>query len=423
MLSRCSVYAKNSSICCSHIFREVNGKILPARSYHVLSASVGQKEHRRSLGRHPAIPVASVMALRHASGGKVTTVADVMPEIPSIAAIPDAPAVPAAPAVAPVDVLAEGAEPTFESIGLGGWSPVGMVQQCMEYLHIGLDIPWWGVIAIGTVVVRTLIFPLVLVAQRNAAKMNNHLPQLQVLQMKMSEARQSGNQIESARYAQEMMQFMKDKEMNPLKNMIVPLAQAPLFISFFMGLRGMANAPVASMREGGLFWFTDLTVCDPFYLLPILTSATMYLTIEMGTDAAKLSSQNMQTMRYVLRALPLVILPFTVNFPAAILTYWACSNFISLVQVGFLRIPRVRNYFRIDPLVTHKAEVLPMKKKGFVKGLQDSWTNMKITRELEERKRIDEISFQRAGQGPIVKTYKYDPTKPRPPNAVAAKKR
>lgn len=40
-----------------------------------------------------------------------------------------------------------------------------------------------------------------------------------------------------------------------------------------------------------------------------------------------------------------------------------------------------------------------------------AWTNMKITRELAERERIDEIQFQRAGKGPLVKTYKYDPTK------------
>lgn len=43
----------------------------------------------------------------------------------------------------------------------------------------------------------------------------------------------------------------------------------------------MANVPVDSMRTGGLFWFTDLTLPDPYYLLPILTSATMWLTIEV----------------------------------------------------------------------------------------------------------------------------------------------
>lgn len=45
---------------------------------------------------------------------------------------------------------------------------------------------------------------------------------------------------------------------------------------------------------------------------------------------------------------------------------------------------------------------------------------MKISKELEDRQRIDEIRFQKAGKGPLVKTYKNDPTKPR--TAVQAKK-
>lgn len=276
---------------------------------------------------------------------------------------------------------------------------------------------------IGTVFVRTVIFPLVIMSQRNSAKMNNNLPQIQLLQMKLTEARQGGNAIDAARYSQEMVAFMKEKDLNPLKNMLVPLAQAPLFISFFIGLRQMANAPVESLATGGLFWFVDLTVPDQFFLLPIITSCTMLATIEVGTDGARLASANLQTMKYVLRALPFVILPFTINFPGVILLYWTCSNFISLLQVGVLKIPSVREYFKIDKLITHKPEELPQKKKGFREGLKDSWTNMKITRELEERKRVDDIVFQRAAKGAIQKTYKYDPTKPRPANAIAAKKR
>lgn len=336
--------------------------------------------------------------------------------------IPEPPAIPEL--VSQVsEAVANGAEPAFSSLGLGGWSPVGIVQNCMEYLHIGLDLPWWTCIMIGTVFVRTIIFPLVIMSQRNSAKMNNNLPQMQFLQLKLTEARQSGNQIDAARYSQEMVSFMKDKELNPFKNMLVPLAQAPLFISFFIGLRQMANAPVESLTTGGLFWFVDLTVPDQFFLLPIITSFTMLATIEVGTDGARLASANLQTMKYVLRALPFVILPFTVNFPGAILTYWTCSNFISLAQVGVLKIPKVRDYFKIDKLITHKPEDLPEKKKGFKEGLKDSWTNMKITRELEERKRLDDIIFQKAAKGAIQKTYKFDPTKVRSLDSFEAKKR
>lgn len=310
------------------------------------------------------------------------------------------------------EAVVSGAEPAFSTLGLGGWTPVGIVQNCMEFLHIGCDLPWWTCVMIGTVFVRTVIFPLVIVSQRNSAKMSNNMPQIQHLQAKMTEARQSGNSIDAARYSQEMVSFMKDKELNPLKNLVVPLAQAPLFISFFIGLRQMANAPVESLRDGGLFWFVDLTVPDQFFLLPLITSFTMLATIEVGTDGARLASANLQTMKYVLRALPFIILPFTINFPGIILAYWTCSNFISLAQVGFLKVPKVREYFKIDKLIVHAPSEMP-KKKGFREGIKDSWTNMKITRELEERKRIDDIIFQRAAKGAVQKTYKYDPTKPR----------
>lgn len=220
-----------------------------------------------------------------------------------LAEIPEPPSIPELTSKV-AEVVANGAEPAFATLGLGGWTPVGIVQNCMEYLHVGLDLPWWTCIIIGTVFVRSVMFPLVIMSQRNSAKMNNNLPQIQGLQMKLTEARQSGNALEAARYSQEMMTFMKEKELNPLKNLVVPLAQAPLFISFFIGLRQMANAPVESLRDGGLFWFTDLTVPDQFFLLPLITSFTMLATIEVGTDGARLSAANLQTKTLLLFLYP-----------------------------------------------------------------------------------------------------------------------
>ncbi|BET02391.1 60Kd inner membrane protein [Nesidiocoris tenuis] len=316
-------------------------------------------------------------------------------------------------------------EPAIQTLGLGSWTPVGLVQRSLEFLHVTLDLPWWGAIAAGTLVIRLIVFPLVIMAQRNAAKMNNCLPEMQMIQLKMSEARQRGDRLDAARYASELMDFMSTKGISPIKNMIVPLCQAPFFISMFMGIRGMAGAPVQSFHEGGLFWFVDLTLPDQFYLLPLITSATLSLTVEIGTDTAKLNSMGM--MKYVLRAVPLIIFPFTVNFPAGVLVYWTTANFISLVQVGVLRVPRVREFFNIDPLVKIDKKALPMKDKGFVGGMKESWTNMKLSRELEERERLDQSNFLRAGRGAVKKTYKFDPTQPRPPprnlSSIQLKKR
>ena len=55
----------------------------------------------------------------------------------------------------------------------------------------------------------------------------------------------------------------------------------PIFLSVFYGVNAMAALPITSMKTGGLFWFTDLTVPDPVFMLPLLTAATLFATIEV----------------------------------------------------------------------------------------------------------------------------------------------
>lgn len=70
---------------------------------------------------------------------------DTVIEVP---AIPEAPQILDAvePAVNQLNALGE---PTFASLGLGGYSPVGIAQSCFEYLHVTLGVEWWLAIAIG----------------------------------------------------------------------------------------------------------------------------------------------------------------------------------------------------------------------------------------------------------------------------------
>ncbi|RXM36594.1 Mitochondrial inner membrane protein OXA1L [Acipenser ruthenus] len=112
-----------------------------------------------------------------------------------------------------------------------------------------------------------------------------------------------------------------------------PLVQAPIFISFFIALRKMAYLPVPSMQSGGLWWFTDLTLSDPLYILPLAVTGTMFAIIE------------------------------------AIFTYWMTSNVFSLAQVGFLKIPAVRRRLGIPDRVTHDPSSLPQQ-DGFLQSMR-----------------------------------------------------
>ena len=58
--------------------------------------------------------------------------------------------------------LIQNTESTLQSIGLGGWTPSGMVQQLLNFIHVTYDIPWWGTIACGKLLIKILFYKLFL---------------------------------------------------------------------------------------------------------------------------------------------------------------------------------------------------------------------------------------------------------------------
>ncbi|KAK2143829.1 hypothetical protein LSH36_810g01050 [Paralvinella palmiformis] len=319
--------------------------------------------------------------------------------------IPDPPPVPLDMSEELIGQLTALGEPTLASVGLGNWTPAGFVQMFLEMLHADIGMPWWGAIVAMTITFRLLMFPLVILSQRNTANMTNHMPTVQRLQERFTQARLAGNPLEAARLANELMEYMQRNDVKPFRNLLMPLSQLPVFLSVFIGLRQMAVLPIESMRDGGLLWFTDLTLADPYYAMPLLTMATFLVTIEVGVDGLKTGTMS-PVMKTVLRCMPFVILPMIAKFPAAMLCYWFTSNVFSLIQVLFLKIPTIREFFKIP---VARPQTIVMKKKGFLEGFKESIANAKLSAEMEHRERMDAVRFKEAGTGPLQKTFKQNP--------------
>ena len=80
------------------------------------------------------------------------------------------------------------------------------------------------------------------------------------------------------------------------------------------------------MTTGGLFWFTDLTEVDPYYILPLLTSSTLFLQLKLGADG--LSSDAMGKYgKIFMTAMPGILFLFTMNFPAVCMVYFGFNDF------------------------------------------------------------------------------------------------
>ncbi|XP_044276842.1 mitochondrial inner membrane protein OXA1L [Varanus komodoensis] len=263
-----------------------------------------------------------------------------------VQAIPPAATPPVENALSTADVIQAVQEPSFAELGLGAYTPVGLIQSLFESLHVGMGLPWWGAIAAGTVLVRCLAFPVSLKAQQEAVKLSSHALQITKLTTRIRDAKKSGNNSEFAKAYSELAHLQKTHAINPLRGFLLPLIQAPIFISFFFALRNMAELPVPSLQTGGLWWFLDLTAADPYYVLPLTVTATMWAVMELGAESG-MPNQNFRMMKNVSRVMPLIILPITISFPTAIIIYWLTSNLFSLVQASVLRLPAIRTRLRV----------------------------------------------------------------------------
>ncbi|XP_065065171.1 mitochondrial inner membrane protein OXA1L-like [Rhopilema esculentum] len=304
------------------------------------------------------------------------------------------------------DIIAA-AEPSLSSLGLCAYTPVGLLQSILEVLHVNLGMPWWGSIAICTVVFRTLMLPLLLKGQVNTARLNKVKPELDVIQAEMRELANTQDTMKKSLAAMKMQKLLKDNNCHPLKGLIAPLVQLPLFLSFFIALRKMAQLPVESMSTGGLLWFTNLTAYDPYFVLPILTSATMLLTIELGTEMG-ISSEQMQKTKYLMRFMAFMLIPLTAKFPAAVFIYWMTSNVYSVGQILALRHPTIRKMVDLPDLEPEIAkEKTPS--GSFLDNFKAGYKNAQAQALIKYQEKEKEARYKKQLKESSEVTYEYNP--------------
>jgi len=234
-------------------------------------------------------------------------------------------------------------------------------------------------------VLRTILFPVVILAQRNAVRMNNHMPTIQKLQIQQQLASARG-EADNARFAMMALnRYYTENQCHPIKSMFPMIVQGGFFASMFFALRGMTNVPVESLTSGGLHWFTDLSVCDPYYLLPIITSTTLFVQLYLGADGINTATMP-PIMKKIFYVMPLISFPFMIQFPAALNLYWLSNNLISILQASMLRQNKIRNKLGIGEMIKWEQKDLPL--NSFNNELMQEYKK----RELE----IEKVKLQKS---------------------------
>ncbi|TYK16567.1 mitochondrial inner membrane protein OXA1 [Cucumis melo var. makuwa] len=124
----------------------------------------------------------------------------------------------------------------------------------------------------------------------------------------------------------------------PLKGLFI---QGPVFISFFLAVSNMAEK-MPSFKNGGAYWFVDLTTPDTMYVFPVLTALTFWITVEYNMQEGMEGNPVAGTMKNVMRGLAIATVPLTMHFPKAIFCYWVTSNLFSLAYGAALKVPGVK---------------------------------------------------------------------------------
>ena len=174
----------------------------------------------------------------------------------------------------------------------------------------------WGLAIICvTLVVKAILYPLTKAQYTSMAKMRMLQPKLQEMRERFGEDRQ--------RMSQEMMKLYKDEKVNPLGGCLPLLLQMPIFIALYWTFM-----EAVELRHAPFFgWIQDLSAQDPYYILPILMGASMFLLQKMSpTPVADPMQQK------IMNFMPLIFMVFFLWFSAGLVLYWLVSNLITIIQ-------------------------------------------------------------------------------------------
>lgn len=181
-----------------------------------------------------------------------------------------------------LDVIANGDHiGDLASLGLARWTPTGLLQSLLEQVHVNVGLSWWATIIVCSIGIRLLVTPILLKAQVNNLRLNVIRPEMEKHFAQLKKAKEAGDMQTAQKASIRAQKLLKDHDCHPLKGLIAPVVQVPLAIAFFTAIRGMCKLPLESMTTGGGLWFIDLTTYDPYFILPVASSASILILIKV----------------------------------------------------------------------------------------------------------------------------------------------
>jgi len=213
---------------------------------------------------------------------------------------------------------AQGAEGLLLTVDYGWLTPVASpLFWVLERIH-RLSGNWGYAIILLTLLIKLLFFPLSAASYKSMARMKKFQPRLKTLRERYGDDKQKLNQ--------EMMQLYKKEKINPLGGCLPILVQIPVFIALYWVLLESVELRQADF----IWWLDDLSLPDPYYVLPLLMGGSM--VAQQFLNPAPLDPMQ----KNIMMAMPVVFTVLFLWFPAGLVLYWVVNNILSIAQQWYI---------------------------------------------------------------------------------------
>ena len=187
----------------------------------------------------------------------------------------------------------------------------------LQHIHSLVGNWGWSIIFL-TMLIKGIFFPLSAASYKSMARMRAVAPKLAALKEQHGDDRQ--------KMSQAMMELYKKEKINPLGGCLPILVQMPVFLSLYWVLLESVE-----MRQAPfMLWITDLSIKDPFFILPIIMGATMFIQQQLNPTPP----DPMQAK--VMKLMPIIFTFFFLWFPAGLVLYWVVNNCLSIAQQWYI---------------------------------------------------------------------------------------
>ncbi len=177
---------------------------------------------------------------------------------------------------------------------------------------------WGWAIVFTVVVIKAILYKLSEAAYKSMARMKKLQPKMAQLKERHGDDR--------AAMGQATMELYKKEKVNPLGGCLPMLIQMPIFIALYWALL----ESVELRQAPWILWIQDLSIKDPYFILPVLMALAMY--IQQKLNPAPVDPIQAKVMQF----LPLIFGVFFALFPAGLVLYWVVNNTLSILQQWYI---------------------------------------------------------------------------------------